>query len=234
MSYCVNCGVELDKTCDTCPLCHTPVYNPHQPIDTLSSPPFPVRKGTTEPVNRREFTILMTIVFSTIAVVCFILNQMVFVKTHWSIYVIGLCIMFWIFLLPVFFPNFIHAWMSLIFNGLSIAAYLSMVSYLHPGNGWYLDIALPIIGLGTLLVLNYYFFSLKRKSSLIARTAMLFGSLGVLCVAIEALINLHYQRPMGLFWSAVVLTCCVSIDIILIAIYFLTGVRAEIRKRMHF
>ena len=28
MSYCVNCGVELDATASFCPLCHTPVLNP--------------------------------------------------------------------------------------------------------------------------------------------------------------------------------------------------------------
>ncbi len=28
MSYCVNCGVELDKTCAVCPLCNTKVCNP--------------------------------------------------------------------------------------------------------------------------------------------------------------------------------------------------------------
>lgn len=234
MSYCVNCGVELDKTCSTCPLCHTPVYNPHQPIDTLSPPPFPMKKGTTEPVERREFTILMSIIFSTIAVVCFILNQLVFVRTHWSVYVIGLCILFWIFLLPMFFPNIIRAWMSLVFNGFSIAAYLAVVSWLHPGNGWYLHIALPITALGTLLILNYYFFSLKRKSSLITRTALFFGSLGILCVSIELLIHLHYQQGLRLSWSGITLICCVSIDIVLIAISFLTGIRAEIRKRMHF
>lgn len=234
MSYCVNCGVELDKTCSSCPLCQTPVYNPHQPIDTSTPPPFPVKKGTAEPVKRKEFTILMSIVFSTIAVVCLILNHMLFVRTHWSVYVIGLCILFWIFLLPMFFPNFIRAWMSLIFNGISIAAYLAVISWLHPGNGWYLDIGLPITVLGTALILNYYYFSLKRKSSLITRTALLFGSLGILCVAIELLIHLHYQDPLRLSWAAIVLTCCVSIDIILTAISYLTGIRAEIRKRMHF
>ena len=34
MSYCVNCGVELDPTARTCPLCQTPVVNPRQPVDT--------------------------------------------------------------------------------------------------------------------------------------------------------------------------------------------------------
>ena len=36
MSYCVNCGVELDSTASFCPLCRTPVVNPRQPVDTGS------------------------------------------------------------------------------------------------------------------------------------------------------------------------------------------------------
>lgn len=28
MSYCVNCGVELDASAKICPLCNTPVINP--------------------------------------------------------------------------------------------------------------------------------------------------------------------------------------------------------------
>jgi len=45
MSYCVNCGVELDKTCSVCPLCNTKVINPNQPVDTVSPKPYPVDKG---------------------------------------------------------------------------------------------------------------------------------------------------------------------------------------------
>lgn len=35
MSYCVNCGVELDDTVAICPLCHTPVQNPNRPVMVL-------------------------------------------------------------------------------------------------------------------------------------------------------------------------------------------------------
>lgn len=234
MSYCVNCGVELEQTCRICPLCHTPVYNPAQPIDPDALPPFPSRRGTVEQENRRELIILMSIICGTVSVVCYILNHWTFPRTRWSVYVIGLCLLLWIFLLPVFFPKQIRAWMSILFDGFSIAAYLLVISWLHPGNGWYPDIALPIIGLGLLLILNYYFFSLRRKSSLITKTALLFGSLGVLCAAVELLISLHYKRPLPLSWSAVVLTCCAAIDIILISICFLHGVREELRRRMHF
>lgn len=59
MSYCVNCGVELDKTCAVCPLCNTPVYNPNQPVDVVSPKPYPDKKGTIETPDSKEFTILI-------------------------------------------------------------------------------------------------------------------------------------------------------------------------------
>ena len=62
MSYCVNCGVELDVTASACPLCNTKVYNPNQPVATDVPPPYATVKGHTEPVKMKEFTILMSIV----------------------------------------------------------------------------------------------------------------------------------------------------------------------------
>lgn len=234
MSYCVNCGVELDKTCGVCPLCSTPVYNPNQPVDTESPKPFPAGKGSVEPVQRYEFTILMSIIFFTTAVVCGILNNFVFTRGYWSVYVIGVCVMAWIFMLPTFFPNEVPLFLSLILNGISIAAYLAVISILHPGNGWYVDIGLPITSLATVLVLVLYIFSLRRKSSFITKTAILLGCIATLCVAIELLMRIHAKQPPTITWSAVVLTCCISIDVILIAISYLKGVREELRRRMHF
>lgn len=74
MSYCVNCGVELDATAAACPLCNTKVYNPNQPVATEVPTPYPTVKGAVEPVKAKEFTILMTIILLTTAVVCVLLN----------------------------------------------------------------------------------------------------------------------------------------------------------------
>ena len=52
MSYCVHCGVELDPTASFCPLCHTPVADPRQPVDTASPKPFPTRRGRWPPYPR--------------------------------------------------------------------------------------------------------------------------------------------------------------------------------------
>ncbi len=105
MSYCVNCGVELDKTCSVCPLCNTRVINPNQPVDTVSPKPYPVNKGYVDSGIRKETAILMAVCLATTAVVCGLLNLLFITFSHWSFYVIGICIVLWIFCLPVFFPT---------------------------------------------------------------------------------------------------------------------------------
>ena len=114
MSYCVNCGVELDKTCEVCPLCHTKVVNPKEPVDHDAPTPFPSAKGTIEPVQNNDVAILMTVILASTAVVCGLLNLFFFPSGKWSLYVIGACILIWIFCLPLFFPAKINSFTSLI------------------------------------------------------------------------------------------------------------------------
>ena len=40
MSYCVNCGVELDAAIKSCPLCGVTVINPCQP-EMAAAAPYP-------------------------------------------------------------------------------------------------------------------------------------------------------------------------------------------------
>ena len=91
MSYCVNCGVELDKTCSVCPLCNTKVINPNQPVDTVSPKPYPVDKGYVDSGIRKETAILMAVCLAATAVVCGLLNLFFITFSHWSFYVIGTC-----------------------------------------------------------------------------------------------------------------------------------------------
>ena len=234
MSYCVNCGVELDKTCSKCPLCNTPVYNPNQPIDRVSPPPFPSKRGVEEPTDRNELRILMFIILSTISVVCVILNGFIFPSGNWSVYVVGVCVLLWVFLLPILYPEKLPQAGWLLLCGCSIAAYLGVISFLHPGQGWYQDIGLPITILATALMLNFYYFTFHKKSSLLLRTGLFLGSLAAVCVTIELLGDAHYQHPLALSWSAVVLICCLALDVVLFTISHLKGARTEIRRRMHF
>ena len=70
MSYCVNCGVELDRSLKECPLCNTPVMNPRELNIEPDASPYPARKGQVEAVKRKDLGILITVVLTATAATC--------------------------------------------------------------------------------------------------------------------------------------------------------------------
>ena len=67
MSYCVNCGVELDSTASFCPLCRTPVRNPGQPVDRDSPAPFPTELGKVSLASQRAAAVLISAMLGSVA-----------------------------------------------------------------------------------------------------------------------------------------------------------------------
>lgn len=234
MSYCVNCGVELDATRGSCPLCNTKVYNPNQPVDRHSPTPYPKEAGTTEKADQRELFSLLTIVFATISMVCGVLNWLLFTRTHWSYYVIGGFVLLWVYLIPVFFREKGNPFVWLALDGIVLSLYVGMVAILHPGYGWYLEIALPIIFISTALLEVFYLFNVRMKTSVINKLMVIVGIIAIITVAVQTLIGFHVNRMINLTWSAVVLACCIALEVILFALSFHKGARDELRKRMHF
>ena len=234
MSYCVNCGVELDVTASACPLCNTKIYHPEKPASTDVPPPYATVKGHSEPVKRTQFMILMSIILITAALVCFFLNYFTIQVGRWSFYTAGIFAMLWVFMLPAFFPEKINALGSVALDGVMVALNIGIISYLHPGNGWYGQIALPLILMTTLLLEIVLSVVCRPKASLIAKSAISVSAIAVLCIAIEMVIDLYITESFYLRWSAIVAVCAFAIDIVLFTIYLLEGLRSEIRKRMHF
>lgn len=233
MSYCVNCGVELDKTCSVCPLCNTKVMNPNEPVDTVSPKPWPSSRGSIEQGIRRDLAILVTICLATTAIVCGMLNLTLLNRSHWSLYVIGICVVLWIFCLPVFFPSKLNPHVSLLFDGIIIALYFGIISWLHPGRGWYYAIALPLIALGTVMVQFFVFCLQHPRRSILSQAVVLVAEIGILSISIELLYRHYLSDSMAPTWSAIVLTCCIIIDAALITILLRSRLREEVRRRMH-
>ena len=96
MSYCVNCGVELDASATKCPLCDTPVYNPKAPEPEKQPSPFPREKGQVEVVKRKDLGVLLTVIVLATAVTCGLLNAFVFRSSLWSLAVIGVVLVLWV------------------------------------------------------------------------------------------------------------------------------------------
>ena len=234
MSYCVNCGVELEASLKECPLCHTPVMNPRELGKETPSSPYPVDKGQVEVVKRKDLGILITVVLSATSVTCLLLNLLVFDASLWSLAVIGSCLCLFVFSFPAIFYVKTPIYLSLLADGASLAVYLFMISFLSYSNVWFWHLGLPIVVLLTVLAEFYPLLAKLHPFNVLSCALCIFIEIPVFCVTLELLIRRLLDNPYRITWSAVVLTVCVIIDIALITILAKKRLRNEVRRRLHF
>ncbi len=235
MSYCVNCGVELEQSLHTCPLCNTPVINPNEPDkDKTAAPsPYASERGIVDPVNKTDTAILITVVLLSTAIACGLVNLFLLNNSLWSVYIIGICVLLWIFISPVFSPRQFSAFIVLFFDGIGVALYCGMIAWRQPGDGWYLGLALPIIALTTALLCAFAFFMKHFRSSILSAAIVIFIEIPILCIGIELLIRNYMDQPLHINWSAIVLACCAVIVIVLTTVIRRNRLREAMRRRLH-
>lgn len=234
MSYCVNCGVKLDDSLHKCPLCNTPVINPNELKKTDVSSPFAMNKGETESVKTKDIVILTSVFLATTGICCTLLNFLVFTKTLWSIPIIGLCAFIWVICIPpVVFPK-MPVYISMLIDGLAMAGYLYMLSFMTSNKAWLTHLALPITALATVLVMTFTLLIKQVSSSIMATALYFYIMVPILCIGIELLIWHYYNKPPHITWSAIVLVPCLIVDIILITILSRKRLREAVRRRLHF
>ncbi len=238
MSYCVNCGVELEQSARECPLCNTPVFNPREQIkqerqaDSLSA--FPKEKGQVETVNRKDLGLLLTMVILASVATCGILNLLVFQSVPWSLAVIGACVILWVFMIPLVIYTKQPIYASLLLDGGAVALYLYMLTFLAGSDEWFLGLGLPITVLVTVMAEIVTLCIRKLPRSFLTVALYLFTAVGLLCIGLEMLIRRYLEARIFLTWSAVVLTICTILDIAVITMLSRRRLRNEVRRRLHF
>lgn len=234
MSYCVNCGVKLDSSLKTCPLCNTPVINPNEfQVESHSTSPYPAHKGKIESVSRKDVTIFSSATLSAIAICCGLLNFYFFEKVQWSIPVIGLCFVIWVFLLPLtLLPN-LSGYFTAFLDCFALGSYIYMITYLTPVNTWFFKVAFPLI-IECLILIELLVFLIKSKlfNFLVGLLYFIICS-ALICVSTELLLDNVFHQAFSLSWSAVVLTVCLILSVMLITILSLRRMRIMLQKRFH-
>ena len=234
MSYCVNCGVELDASLEVCPLCNTPVLNPNEIERPQLKTPFPKENGQVEVVKRKDLGILLSVVLATTAITCGLLNILVFDSNRWSLLVIGVCMILWVLCIPAVIYTRLNIYASLLLDGLAVILYLYMITFLTDSERWYWGLALPIVVLVTCVIEAFALCVRRIPRSILSTTLFVFIGVAVLCVGIELLIDRFLGHRLWLTWSAVVLTVCVIISILLITMLSQKRLRNAVRRRLHF
>ena len=235
MSYCVNCGVELDATAKECVLCNTPVYNPKEIGKyTNAKTPFPKEKGQVETVKRKDLGIFFTVMLVAIALACGIVNVFIFQNSPWSLAVIGGCGFLWVLLIPVLIYAKQPVYLSVLFDGVAIAVYLYMITFLTGGDNWFKGLGLPIVALATAVAEVQMLCIRKLPKSILVGILYSLSAVAILCLGLEILIDLYTKESVSLLWSAVVVTVCVVLNIMVITMMSTKRLRDEVRRRLHF
>lgn len=199
MSYCVNCGVELDNSANSCPLCNTPVINP-KVLEKMANAqtPFPQEKGAVEVVKRKDLGILMSVLVVATATICGLLNLFVFQNKPWSLAVIGVCVILWVIMIPVVIYTKQPIYISLLYDGAAVVLYLYMLTFLTGSRSGSWGLGLPI----TLLVLVdaelLTFCIRKLPRSFLTVFLYVFTAIGILCADLEVLIDLYLTQEISL------------------------------------
>jgi len=177
-------------------------------------------------------TLLLSVVLAVTAIVCGLLNFLVFNQTSWSLYVMGGCALLWVFCLPVFFSK-MNAYLCILLDGAGISMCFGIVAWRHPGEGWYPALAIPVIWVFMGLILVFAMCVRLAHTSILSRAALILGELALFVMVLELLIDRYCRTSVRLTWSAIVATCCIIIDAALITIIRRSRLREEVRRRMH-
>ncbi len=234
MSYCVNCGVELDSSAQNCVLCNTPVIHPGREPHTSFAAPFPKEKGAVEKVNRNDLAILISVFVLTTAMTCGLLNGFVFTGTLWSLAVVGICVVLWVSVVPLLLFHKLSVYVSLFLDGLAVALYLCALAHMIDSYEWCYGLGLPIV-VFVLIVAEIFVVCIRTLPKSFLTMALYVNlTVGVLCAGLECLIDRYLHGQIRLTWSAVVLTICCILAIVIITMLSRRRLRSAVRRRLHF
>lgn len=234
MSYCVNCGVELEHSLKECPLCNTRVINPNEREAVNATSSFPKEKSTVEAVMRKDVGILVSIILFSTAITCGCLNYFIFDSNRWSLVVIGACLVLWVTLFPIVIYEKLHIHVAILFDGLSLIGYLYMFTLLTDTDRWFWGLGVPLVVFITFLAELYVFCVRKLPRSILTEALYAITAIGILFVGIEILVDWYLHTRIVFRWSAIAATVCLIIDVVIISLLSMRRFRNAIRRRFHF
>lgn len=233
MSYCVNCGVELEKSIRKCPMCNTPVVNPNdlEKLKAIQSP-YPEKSGKVEFASKKDLIVLFSVIFSCIAACCGLLNLIVLKGSKWSLLIIGACALLWLITVPPMIVSNFKKRIYVLYNGMMVCIYLLFIGIFVDSTDWVLQIAMPITVM-TMVFAEILLTVGKFTRNILPLATALFIEIGLECAGIEIIIEYALEKPYRLTWSAITLTVCCVLAIVFITIVSRKKLRSQLHRRFH-
>ncbi len=231
MSYCVNCGVELDDSAKSCALCQTPVLNPKKPEKVEAITPFSNDVHMPSGLKRKFFALVASMVMAVPGIVCFLIDLFFFPNITWSPYVVCSLALVWVIFVFPFLTKKFRPYLMWCFNTLAVLLYVYFFFAMDNNTmNWYFKAAMPIILINSVLVLIYMLWAKKKHRHWILKGTHIFFDMGVSVLSVGLL--LHYQLGIPYVNSIgiIVFACCIALVGFLSYCYLSKNIRKWLSK----
>lgn len=232
MSYCVNCGVELNPGAKSCPLCQTPVYNPANPPREGEPPFFSPNRVEVEPVSKIELALLLTVMLVSATVGCSVINIFLAPQVRWSLYVTGAAAMLWVWFVLPLVARRLPMWVLIPLDVAAVGLYAFLICMAREAN-WFWPLAFPLAVAGCVTAFTLGFLFRGHRRSFLSAMALDIFAFGVFALVTEFYGDWYFYEEWTLGWSLVVFLSCITLIVPLIIIRRVPALREEARRRFH-
>lgn len=216
MSYCVNCGVELEKGCNECPLCDTPVINPMELQPQKEKLAYPeiikIPKST-----RNRFLVFVVSMVLLIPNLVLVAIDIFFWGSGISAFIFGATLLLWIIAL---FPMLWKKPLPLILlqiDAIALIAYLNLFRMADNSSHWFEGVAMPIVIAVWAVAAVFILWCRKPKRKSYTAIAATVAA-NVLSYVIEICINMFLSGKLQMGVSVTVTACSIPLIIFFVAL----------------
>lgn len=232
MSYCVNCGVELDVSAKKCVLCDTPVYNPKQPPEDVPTP-YSDKVVLPPKVRRRFSAFLFSVILLLPNIVCLLIDLLVSKENglHWAHYVNTTSLLFWVLFLLPFLIEKVRAFVLILVDSIAILAYIFFFYHIFAQSAWFLRVALPLVlVLGIFACVTVEVFE-RKKPDWPVQAAVICFLISVYAAVCAASLYLYFATPLSLTIPVVIGACSLTVGGFFIYVQNSRRMRAWLSRR---
>ncbi len=217
MSYCVNCGVELEKACKACPLCDTPVINPREKTEPSAKPAYPDELSIPKSTNNLYLAFIFSLIILIPTLVSTIINVLFFDNPVIK-YVVGGAVLAWvIFLFPLLWKKPIPAVLVTV-DAVAVLLFFQLFKICgHDKTGWVNSFVVPVV-LALWILINLFVLWLRKKRSKSAIAIVVLTVINIMTFICEIRATAFFASKLSLVVSLVMTACCVSLMIFFIVL----------------
>ena len=240
MIICKNCGVELEPDMDVCPLCETPV--------NMDAPVKEGAKATNKNSSRKKATHfdkrdmsrpqrkavweLVSIILILLIVATGLINLIINKEISWSEYPIAVCLVIFSYVTSFAFLNKSRG-VQLLCAFITASLFILGLDIITSGTSWALRLGIPLLFFSNIILtglLSVFRISRQRGINLIAYS---FLAAALLCVGVEAVIDMYIFNHIRMAWSLIVSACIIPVAAVLLFMHYRMKKGRDINKTFH-